>query len=203
MLKDLVIATHNPGKAREISVLLRPYVAQFHTAGELGLEEPEETGATFIANAILKAEAALRGSGRAALADDSGLVVEALDGAPGIYSARWGGPEKNFELAMRKVEDALAAKGLITSKAAFICALAIAHPDGQVDSFEGRVEGTLTFPARGLKGFGYDPIFIPDGETRTFAEMEPDEKQVMSHRAKAFDLLLEHVFNSIDRITKG
>lgn len=189
---DLVIATHNPGKAREISELLKPYVQTFHTAGELNLPEPEETGATFIDNAVLKAKAAAVGSGKVALADDSGLSVTALNGEPGIYSARWGGPDKDFNLAMRKVHEKLGdAKD---RSAAFICVLALAWPDGHSEVFEGRIEGHLIWPPRGDKGFGYDPFFIADGYDITFAEMEPSEKHSMSHRAKAFAKLVAGCF---------
>ena len=195
MLDDLVIATHNAGKAREISELLRPYVQHFHTAGEMNLPEPEETGDSFAANAQLKAVAAAEASGKMALADDSGLAVEALDGAPGIYSARWGGPEKDFNLAMQKVNDALAGAKNESRKAAFVCALALASPDGTCHIFEGRCTGDITWPPRGDKGFGYDPIFQPDGHSTSFAEMDARDKQAISHRAKAFALLVEGVFN--------
>ncbi|HCQ71272.1 MAG TPA: non-canonical purine NTP pyrophosphatase, RdgB/HAM1 family [Rhodospirillaceae bacterium] len=195
MLDDLVIATHNAGKAREISELLRPYVRHFHTAGELNLPEPEETGDSFAANAKLKAVAAAQASGKVALADDSGLAVEALDGAPGIYSARWGGPEKDFNLAMEKVNDALSTAKSESRKAAFVCALALASPDGECHIFEGHCTGDITWPPRGDKGFGYDPIFQPDGHAISFAEMDANDKQAISHRAKAFALLVEGVFN--------
>lgn len=202
MLAELVIATHNNGKAREISALLAPYVKDFTTAGALNLPEPEETGATFIENAELKALAAAIASGKPALADDSGLAVTALGGDPGIYSARWGGPNKDFNLAMQKVQDALTQResasktGAADRSAAFVCALSLAYPDGRVQSVEGRCAGTLIWPARGAHGFGYDPIFVPDGFDRTFAEMEAGEKQAISHRAKAFDLLVKTVFNT-------
>ncbi len=196
--KDLVIATHNPGKAREISDLLRDYVAEFYTAGELDLPEPEETGLTFKANAELKALAAAQGSGKVALADDSGLAVNALNGDPGIYSARWGGPDKDFDLAMRKVEETLGDHE--DRSAAFICALSLAWPDGHVESVEGRVEGNLVFPGRGDKGFGYDPIFVPHGHDVTFAQMEPQEKHAISHRADAFKQLVESCFHDKDAV---
>ncbi len=186
--KELVIATHNAGKAREISDLLRPYVGTFYTAGDLNLPEPEETGATFIANAEIKALAAAKASGKPTLADDSGLAVTALNGDPGIYSARWAGPDKDFGFAMAKIEKAL--KGTKERGAAFICALSLAWPDGHVQSVEGRVEGHLEFPPRGNKGFGYDPIFVPQGYEITFAEMDPREKHTISHRAKAFEKLV-------------
>lgn len=197
----LVVATHNPGKVREIADLIAPLGIDTIAAGMLGLPEPEETGATFIANALLKAHAAADGSGLPALADDSGLAVAALDGAPGIYSARWAGPEKDFAMAMRKVEDGLAARGATAPsdrKGAFICALAIAWPDGHAEAFEGVVDGTLVWPPRGDKGFGYDPMFLPDGESRTFGEMAPEEKHAMSHRARAFAQLMRQIFRAED-----
>lgn len=184
---ELVIATHNSGKAQEIAELLAPYVERFYTAGELGLPEPEETGASFAENAALKAKAAALASGKPALADDSGLSVTALGGNPGIYSARWAGPEKDFTFAMGKVEAALKEAGAADYSAAFICVLALAFPDGRAQTFEGRIEGALTFPPRGEKGFGYDPIFVPEGYDVTFAEMAPERKHAMSHRARAFE----------------
>ena len=162
-----MIATHNPGKVREIGELLSPLGLDCVCAGDLGLPEPEETGSTFAENACLKAEAAMKASGFASLADDSGLSVSALNGDPGIYSARWAGPEKDFNLAMDKVR--LALGDAQDRRAAFICVLALCLPDGRLETFEGRVEGNLSFPPRGNKGFGYDPIFIPENETRTFA----------------------------------
>lgn len=188
----LVIATHNPGKLAEIGDLLAPFGVGVLSAGALGLPEPEETGRTFAANAALKAEAAAAGAGLPALADDSGLCVAALDGAPGIYSARWSGPDKDFRQAMARVERELA--GSPNRGAHFICALALAFPGGETQIFEGRVEGTLVFPPRGERGFGYDPIFLPDGENETFGEMDPARKHAMSHRARAFALLVERVF---------
>lgn len=195
--KELVIATHNSGKAREISALLAPYVETFYTAGELGLDEPEETGETFHENAELKAKAAALASGKPALADDSGLSVAALGGDPGIYSARWAGPEKDFALAMRKVKQALEDLGTKDYSAAFICVLALAQPDGFVESFEGRIEGTLVFPPRGEKGFGYDPIFVPEGYDVTFAQMEPNQKHEISHRARAFEKFMQMSFRKM------
>ena len=186
--KTLVIASHNPGKVREIGDLLRPFGIETVGAAALGLVEPEETGTTFAENAALKARAAARAAKLPALADDSGLAVSALDGAPGIYSARWAWPKKDFAIAMQKVEDAL--KGKSDRRAAFVAALALAWPDGRCDVFEGRVEGTLIWPPRGEKGFGYDPIFVPAGHTITFGEMEPAKKHTMSHRAKAFAKLV-------------
>ena len=195
-IEELVIATHNPGKAREIAELLEPYIPKFYSAGELDLVEPEETGSTFEENAVLKAKAAAEASGKVALADDSGLAVTALGGDPGIYSARWGGPDKDFNLAMRKVHEALLEKqgDAGDRSAAFVCVLALAWPDGRVKTFEGRVTGTLTWPGRGDKGFGYDPIFIADGHDMTFAEMEPAEKHRISHRAQAFAKLVDNCF---------
>lgn len=187
--KELVIATHNPGKAREISQLLKPYIPKFYTAAELNLPEPEETGTTFMENAELKARAAALASGKPALADDSGLAVTALNGEPGIYSARWAGPEKDFTAAMQKIHDKM---GMAQDRsAAFICVLSLAWPDGHVESFEGRADGEIVWPPRGQKGFGYDPFFAPDGYFRTFAEIEPEEKHRMSHRAEAFRKLVK------------
>lgn len=189
----LVIATHNPGKVREIADLLGPYVAAFESAGALGLPEPEETGKTFAENARIKALAAALASGQPALADDSGLSVSALGGDPGIYSARWAGPDKDFNLAMSKVEDALGDSS--DRSAAFVCALALAWPDGHVEIFEGRVSGRMIYPPRGEKGFGYDPVFVPDGYEMTFAEMDPAEKHRISHRAAAFARLVDACFS--------
>lgn len=187
----LVIASHNSGKVREIAELLAPYAAHFTTAGALGLPEPEETGDSFVANAELKARAAAS-AGHIALADDSGLVVPALNGDPGIYSARWAGPEKDFSLAMRKVEEGLAGK---TDRSAyFVCALSLAWPDGHVETVEGRCYGTLVWPPQGEHGFGYDPMFRPNGYAITFGEMDPAEKHAMSHRADAFAQLVERCF---------
>lgn len=187
----LVVASHNEGKVREIRDLLRPFRVTTRSARELGLSEPEETGASFAANARLKAEAAARGARLVALADDSGLEVEALGNAPGIYSARWAGEARDFGAAMARVERELAAIPNASKRARFVCALAIAYPDSHpTEIFEGTVEGTLTFPPRGSKGFGYDPIFIADGQTMTFAEIEPDAKHAISHRAHAFAKLV-------------
>ena len=195
----LVIATHNAGKAREISELLKPYVAEFYTAGDLDLPEPEETEDSFIGNAELKAPAAMA-SGMPAMADDSGLAVNALNGDPGIYSARWAQKEdgsRDFSYAMGRVKEALehSESGGKDRSAYFVCALTLAWPDGHVESFEGRVNGTLEFPPRGNKGFGYDPIFVPDGYDITFAEMEPSRKHDMSHRADAFKQLVAACFD--------
>jgi XTP/dITP diphosphohydrolase len=186
----LVVASHNPGKVREIFELVAPHGLSVASAGELGLPEPEETGATFAQNALLKAVAAARGAALPALADDSGIEVEALGGAPGIYSARWAGPSKDFAVAMRWVADELEAHGAWTAapgpRANFIAVLCLAWPDGEVASFEGKVWGHLIWPPRGSKGFGYDPMFVPEGHTLTFGEMEPDAKHAISHRARAF-----------------
>jgi XTP/dITP diphosphohydrolase len=189
---ELVLASHNPGKLREIADLLRPFAVAVVAAGALGLPEPEETGATFEANAELKALAAARASGRPALADDSGLSVPALDGEPGIYSARWAGPDKDFALAMKKVEDRLA--GNRDRRAFFVAALSLAWPDGHVETFRGEAHGTLVWPPRGGRGFGYDPMFLPIGGRQTFGEMEPDAKHAISHRAVAFRKLIEACF---------
>lgn len=181
----IVVATHNPGKARELAEILENRF-DLVTAGQLGLAEPEETETTFEGNALLKARAAARASGLVALADDSGLSVTALDGAPGIYSARWAGETKDFTIAMARIEAELAASGSEDASAWFTCALAVAWPDGPAVVVEGRIDGDLTFPARGDRGFGYDPIFIPRGGVQTFGEMEPAKKDAMSHRAIAF-----------------
>jgi len=188
----LVLASHNPGKLHEIAELLAPYGTEVTSAGALGLPEPEETGETFAENALIKARASAEGSGLPALADDSGLCVVALGGDPGVRSARWAGPEKDFALAMRKVEEALGS--VEDRRAYFVCALALAWPDGREQVFEGRVDGTLVFPPRGSRGFGYDPIFLPEGEDLAFGEMEPAAKHAMSHRARAFALLVAEVF---------
>lgn len=188
----LIIASHNAGKVREIAALLTPFGIDVTAAGDLNLPEPEETGHSFIENAELKACAAAVASDLPALADDSGLSVRALDGAPGIYSARWAGADKNFDQAMARVQEAL---GPATDRrAAFICALSLAWPDGHIDSFEGRVDGSLVWPPRGDKGFGYDPIFVPNGYDQTFAEMAPDKKHAISHRADAFAQLTASCF---------
>lgn len=184
----LVVATHNAGKARELAEILDNRFALV-TAGELGLGEPEETETTFVGNALLKARAAADASGLTAIADDSGLSVTALDGAPGVHSARWAGPGRDFGLAMRKVEERLEATGAEDLSAWFTCALAVAWPRGPAVVVEGRIDGRLAFPPRGDKGFGYDPIFTPQGFEQTFAEMEPAAKDRMSHRARAFEKL--------------
>jgi len=181
----LVVATHNSGKARELAQILENRF-ELVTAGDLGLPEPEETETTFVGNALLKARTAAEASGLTALADDSGLSTAALDGAPGIFSARWAGPAKDFALAMRNLEDRILESGREEREAWFTCALAVAWPGGPAVVVEGRIDGTLTFPPRGDRGFGYDPIFTPDGGSLTFGEMDPAEKDAMSHRARAF-----------------
>lgn len=188
----LVIASHNEGKVREIRALLAPFGADVVSAGALGLPEPEETEATFIGNALLKAHAAAKAAGLPALADDSGLAVTALGGDPGIYSARWAGPSKDFALAMRRVEDGLAGKSDRSAK--FVCALALAWPDGHAETVEGTVRGELVWPPRGTHGFGYDPVFVPTGHDITFGEMDPDAKHAISHRADAFKQLVMRCF---------
>jgi len=197
----LVIATHNPGKLVEMRELLAPYGVDAISAGELGLAEPEETAMTFRDNARIKAEAAAEAAGLPAFADDSGLAVDALGGAPGIHSARWAGPDKNFARAMESIEQQLrerAAAAPEQRRAHFVSALCVAWPDGHVEDFEARVDGTLVWPPRGDKGFGYDPMFLPDGHTRTFGEMDGVEKhglpprgKGLSHRARAFVKLAE------------
>lgn len=181
----LLAATHNAGKVDELKALFEPHGFQVVSALELGLAEPEETEATFAGNALLKARAAMKATGLPALSDDSGLAVTALDGAPGIYSARWAGEPRDFYRAMERVEAELAASGSADRSARFVCALAVVWPDGQEDVFEGEVEGTLVWPPRGTRGFGYDPVFVATGETITFGEMDPERKHAMSHRAVA------------------
>ncbi len=187
----LVIASHNPGKVREIADLLGPYGIEPVSAAELDLPEPDETGNSFIDNAELKARLAADLSGLPALADDSGLCVDALDGRPGIYSARWAGEGKDFMVAMERVEEELLAQGPEAGRNAhFVCALSVCWPDGHIESFEGRVDGLLVWPPRGENGFGYDPIFQPIGREMTFGQMDPVDKYAMSHRAAAFRKLV-------------
>ncbi|ONF96362.1 RdgB/HAM1 family non-canonical purine NTP pyrophosphatase [Sphingomonas jeddahensis] len=190
----LVIASHNPGKVREIAALLEGHGLDVVSAAELDLPEPEETGTTFVMNAELKARVAADLSGLPALADDSGMCVEALGGDPGIFSARWAGERKDFGAAMRLVQDKVDAIDGASRDAHFVCALALAWPDGHVEWFEGRVDGTLVWPPRGDKGFGYDPMFLPEGRDQTFGEMDQDEKHAISHRADAFRQLVAAVF---------
>ena len=183
----LVVASHNQGTVREISALLGPLGVQAVSAAELGLPEPEETEATFSGNAALKARAAAAGSGIPALADDSGLEVFALGGAPGVYSARWAGQDKNFHAAMERVWRELEQKGATDLSARFVCVLALAQPDGSVETFEGEARGRIVWPPRGEHGFGYDPIFVANGHERTFGEMRHEEKLPLTHRARAFE----------------
>ena len=192
----IVIASHNRGKLTEIAQLLAPYGIEAVSAVDLDLPEPEETGTTFVANAELKALQAADLSGLPALADDSGLCVDALNGDPGVRTANWAETPngRDWNLAMRKVEDAVQAKGPDAGRDAhFVCALALAWPDGHVEWFEGRVDGSLTWPPRGTVGFGYDPVFVPAGYDRTFAELEPEQKHAISHRADAFKQLVAAV----------
>ena len=192
----VVIATHNPGKLAEMRELLAPYGITAQSAAELKLAEPEEIGTSFAANARIKAIAAMKATGQPAFADDSGLVVDALGGQPGIHSARWAGPDKDFRFAMNRIQTLLIERGAKTPeqrRAHFIAALCLAWPDGHLEEFEGRVDGVVTWPPRGESGFGYDPLFLPDGFDRTFGEMTPDEKHGLppkghglSHRARAF-----------------
>ena len=184
----LVIASHNPGKVREIGALLSPWSVTAVSAAALQLPEPEETGETFVANALLKAHAAASGASLPALADDSGLAVAALGGEPGIRSARWAGPERDFAAAMARVNDALGTSP--DRRARFVCALALAWPDGRAETFEGCVSGTLIWPPRGNRGFGYDPMFVADGDAQTFGEIDPAEKHAKSHRTDAFRKLV-------------
>jgi XTP/dITP diphosphohydrolase len=188
----LIIASHNQGKVREIADLLRPFAIEIVSAAKLGLPEPEETETSFSGNARLKALAAARQANLPALSDDSGLEVAALDNAPGIYSARWAGPAKNFDSAMRRVLDGM--KNATDRSARFVCALALAWPDGHCEIFEGVIKGTIAPEKRGDCGFGYDPIFLPDGATSTFGEMEPEAKHAISHRALAFRKLIDACF---------
>ncbi|MDP3737292.1 MAG: RdgB/HAM1 family non-canonical purine NTP pyrophosphatase [Hyphomonadaceae bacterium] len=193
----LVAATHNQGKVKELSDLLGAAGFMAVSAKELGLPEPEETADTFRGNAELKALAAAKTAGQPALADDSGLACDGLAGAPGIYSARWAGPEKDFSAAMQKVEDGLKVEttsdGEVDRRASFVCVLSLAWPDGHVESFEGIVRGQLVWPPRGDQGFGYDPIFVPEGETETFGEMLADKKLPLTHRAIAFQKLKDYL----------
>jgi XTP/dITP diphosphohydrolase len=195
--QKVVVASHNPGKLKEINELLGRYGVEAVSAGSLGLPEPEETGTTFTWNAQLKSKAAAMGSGFVALADDSGLCVDALAGDPGVYSARWAGPSKDFTLAMRTVEEKLQARGATAPEqrqAHFVSVLSVAWPDGHVENFEGEVHGRLVWPPRGRRGFGYDPMFLPEGGSETFGEMNPDAKHQISHRAAAFRKLVDALF---------
>ena len=189
----LVLASHNKGKLREIAELLRPHALEIVSAGELGLPEPEETEPDFAGNARLKALAAARASGLPALADDSGFCAAALDGAPGVLSARWAGPEKDFAAAMDRVHQAIGSDE--DKRAWFVCVLCLAWPDGHTESFLGRVDGQIAWPPRGTLGFGYDPMFVPAGGSLTYGETDPDEKHATSHRARAFAQLLASCFD--------
>ena len=190
----LVIATHNVGKMREIEALFASFDFTIFSATGLGLAEPNETENSFIGNAVIKARAAALASGTAALADDSGLSVDALNGAPGVYSARWAGPNRDFNVAIKAVEEAFLKTQSDDTRAKFICALALVWPDGHAVAVEGKIHGKLKFPARGTRGFGYDPIFQPDGYNISFGEMDPDAKHAISHRANAFAQLLSRSF---------
>ena len=191
---ELVIASHNDGKLREIAALFDDRSFLVTSAKTYDLPEPDETEDSFLGNAALKARATAAATGKPALADDSGLVVPALNGAPGIYSARWAGPNRDFILAMQKVESSLAATGGKDRRAHFICALVLCWPDGHEEGFEGRIDGALVWPPRGQNGFGYDPIFVAEGHDMTFGEMEPQAKLAMEHRARAFARLVEACF---------
>jgi XTP/dITP diphosphohydrolase len=193
---ELVMATHNPGKVRELGDLLAPLGVRAISAGEIGLPEPVEDGDTFKANARIKALSAVAGSGLASLADDSGLVVHGLNGAPGIFSARWADAAGGFNTAMERVDRELNASGTSDRTGHFIAALALAWPDGHVEIFEGRVDGTLVWPARGAHGFGYDPMFVADGYDVTFGEMDSAKKHAISHRADAFAKMLAGCFRA-------
>jgi XTP/dITP diphosphohydrolase len=186
----LVVASHNKGKVREIIDLLAPFNLHVFSASDIDIEEPEETEATFAGNAALKARWVADRCGHMALSDDSGLAVAALGGAPGVYSARWAGPGKDFAVAMARVERELQEKRATDYSAKFVSALALALPHEPPRLFEGEVRGTLTFPPRGHNGFGYDPIFVPTGETLTFGEMDPAKKLAMNHRSRAFEKLI-------------
>ena len=190
----IVIATHNAGKARELAELFAIVGVETVSAAELGIDEPEETGKSFAENATLKAEAAAKSSGLPAVADDSGLEVSALGGAPGIHSARWGGPHKDFALAMERVNRELEASGSNDRTAKFVCVLAYARPNAETIATRGAIVGTLTWPPRGTRGFGYDPIFVPQGYDQTFGEMEPSLKDSISHRARAFEKLMQAAY---------
>ncbi|WP_017932314.1 RdgB/HAM1 family non-canonical purine NTP pyrophosphatase [Robiginitomaculum antarcticum] len=195
----IIVASHNEGKVREIRDLLRPYGLNVQSAAELGLPDVEETGATFIANAELKSIAAAKAAGLPALSDDSGLAVDALGGAPGIYSARWteeDGGARNWALGMTRVQEAMEKSGRTETDAHFVCALSLAFPDGSARTYVGKVHGHIIWPARGNSGFGYDPIFLPQGFDQTFGEMDPDKKHAISHRADAFTQLICAEFDS-------
>lgn len=194
IISKIVIASHNAGKVREIGELLAPLGFDVVSAAQVDIDEPEETGLTFAENALLKARNSSEKSNLIALADDSGMAIPALGGAPGIYSARWAGENKDFSVAFSRIEKELKEKNIEdinTTRASFICSLCLYFPGGENHIFEGRIDGTLQFPPQGEKGFGYDPIFIPDGYDITFAQMDHDKKQLISHRARAFKKLVE------------
>ena len=193
----LVIASHNEGKVRELGELFAPYGIACMSAGSLGLREPEETGKSFEENALIKARAAAQGARLLALADDSGLEVEALGGQPGIHSARWGGPDRDFDLAMARVHEELEATGGGYTRANFTCALALAAPNGEEIVTTGKVYGSIVWPPRGSRGFGYDPIFVPDGFRESFGEMDPGLKNELSHRMRAFERLIEATYSEV------
>lgn len=191
LIHRLVIATHNKGKLREFAEMLSPFFTEIVAVGDLGLPEPEETGQTFTENAIIKARAAAEATHSVALADDSGLCVSALNGEPGIYSARWGGPAKDFTMAMQRVQNEMGSHS--DTSASFHCTLALAWPDGEIKIFEGSVEGNIVWPPRGTQGHGYDPFFVPANHVDTFAEMSPEDKHAISHRGQAVHRLLAYL----------
>lgn len=195
----LLVASHNPGKVREIRELLAPFGMEIAAAADLGLPEPEETGTTFVANAELKALAAARAAGMPALADDSGFCVDALGGDPGVYSARWAGPGKDFGVAMEKVWEAVRNSGSAARGARFVCALSLAWPDSHTETVEGEVHGSIVWPPRGGFGFGYDPMFVPVGHGQTFGEVDSEWKHSVSHRADAFAQLVQRCFDGGNR----
>lgn len=197
LLEDrLIVASHNDGKVREIAEMLKPWAVEVVSAAGLGLAEPEETETTYQGNAALKALAAAQVAGLPALADDSGFEVEAINNSPGLYSARWAGPDRDFSFAMKKVHEAVQASGQSDRRCRFVCALSLAWPDGHVETVEGRIEGEMVWPPRGEKGFGYDPMFQPLGHNLTFGEADPDWKHSVSHRAVAFADLIARCFAS-------
>jgi XTP/dITP diphosphohydrolase len=195
--QKLLIATHNRGKLEEFAAILKPYGVEAASAGALGLSEPEETEATFEGNARIKALHAMQASGLVTLSDDSGLCIDALNGAPGVYTADWAGPSRDWSMAMRLVEEKLQAAGALTPeqrRGAFVCTLCIIWPDGEERFYEGRAPGHLVWPPRGKHGHGYDPVFVPDGETQTFGELDPEHKNTISHRARALEKLFRDLF---------
>jgi XTP/dITP diphosphohydrolase len=195
--QKIVIATHNKGKLEEFAALLKPFGVEAVSAGALGLPEPAETENSFAGNARIKARSAMKASGLVAVADDSGLCVDALGGEPGVHTADWAGPDRDWNRAMRLVEEKLQAKGAVTPdrrRASFACTLCVMWPDGEERIYEGRAPGTLAWPPRGALGHGYDPVFVPEGESRTFAELAPEEKNRISHRAKALEQLVRDLF---------